>query len=86
MDKVKQFLAESPIASKVKLTTKIVIHRLKLTPDAAGKIMESGAFSPPGGGVCELEVGGQCIARGRIVRKRGGYFFKVTEMPKGDAQ
>jgi hypothetical protein len=86
MDKLKRFLEESPIAAKVSLPTKIVVHELKLSYMAVKGIMESAAFTPSDGKVCELEVGGRRIARGRIVRRRGEYFFKVGEMEKGGAE
>jgi hypothetical protein len=84
MDNVKRFLEESPLALRMALPTHIVVHRLKLSPEEVGSIMESGALTPSGGEVCELEVGGQCIARGKIMRKRGEHYFKVLEMEKGD--
>jgi hypothetical protein len=85
MDNLKRFLEESPLASKVVLTTNIVIHRLKLSPQKVGQIMESGTFTPSGDEVCELEIGGQTIARGRIVKRRGEGYFKVIEMRKGES-
>jgi hypothetical protein len=86
MEKLKRFLEESPIAARVALPTKIIVRELKLSYMAVKGIMESAAFTPSDGKVCELEVGGRRIARGRIVRKHGNYFFKVGEMEKGDTQ
>jgi hypothetical protein len=86
MEKLEQFLEESPIAIRVTLPTKIIVHELKLSYAVVKGIMESAAFAPSNGKVCELEVGGRRIARGRIVRRRGEYFFKVGEMAKGGAQ
>ena len=84
MIKLKQFLEESPIAERVSLPTHIIVHQQKLSYMAAKGIMESASFAPSDGKVCELEVGGRRIARGRIVRRVGGFFFKVEEMEKGD--
>jgi hypothetical protein len=86
MDDLKRFLEESPIAARVALPTNIVVRRLTLNPEAVESIAESGTFTPSGGEACELEVGGQCIARGRIVRRRGRSYFKVLEINKGEAQ
>jgi hypothetical protein len=90
MDSLQRFLEESPIASKVSLPTSVVLRRLELSPEEVSGIAESGSFSTEGlaigsGGdkTCELEVGGQCLARGRIVRKRGLCYFKVLEMGEG---
>jgi len=86
MDKLRRFLAESPIAAKVSLPTILIVHRQKLSYAAVKGIAESAALTPSNGKTCELEVGGRRIARGRIVRKRGRFFFKVGEMAKGGAQ
>jgi hypothetical protein len=86
MDNVKKFLEESPIASQVTLPTTVIVHRQKLSPSAVGGIIEQAAYTPSGDDVCELEVGGKLIARGRIVRRRGAGWFKVIEMAKGEAE
>ena len=86
MDNLKRFLAESPIAVRVSLPTIIIVHRQKLSYAAVKGIVESGAFTPSNGKTCELEVGGRRIARGRIVRRWGRFFFKVGEMAIGGAQ
>jgi hypothetical protein len=86
MMKLKQFLQESPIAARVLLPTHVIVRQQKLSYMAVKGIMESAAFAPSGGKVCELEIGGRRIARGRIVRRPGGFFFKVEEMEKGVEQ
>jgi hypothetical protein len=83
MDKLKQFLGESPIAVRVSLPTKVIVHELKLSFAELKGIMDTGAFTPANGRVCELEVGERRIARGRIVRRRGAFYFKVREIEKG---
>jgi len=91
MDELKRFLEESPIATKVSLPSGLVLRRLSLSPEDVESIVESGDFSPAGSPkgspigdeVCELEAGGQLIARGRIVRRRGKAYFKVVEMGEG---
>ena len=84
MDSVKKFLEESPMASAVTLPAAVIVHRQMLSPAAVGGIMERGSFTPSGEDVCELEVGGKLIARGRIIRRGGASWFKVTEMAKGE--
>jgi hypothetical protein len=86
MDDLMRFLADSPIAARVALPTQLVVRRLGLSPEAIGGIVESGAFTPGGEEVCELEVGGQCVARGKIVCRRGKSYFKVAEMGPGGAE
>ena len=80
MDSGKQVL------ERVRIPTRIIVHRLALTPGALADIVRAGTFKPSDGAVCELEAGGKVIARGkivargRIVRRRGGFFFKVSEV------
>ena len=84
MDDLTKFLEESPIATRVTLPSIVVVRDLKLSYAAVKGITENAGFEPSGSETCELEVGDQRIARGKIVRKRGEYFFKVTAMEKGD--
>jgi hypothetical protein len=83
MDTLGKFLDESPRAMRVSLPTKIITHELSMSYGSVKGIMDAASFTPSNGNVCELEVGGTRIARGRIVRRRGEYFFKVGEMEKG---
>ncbi len=62
---------------RVLLPTRIVVHRLELTTEALAEAIRSGELVPASEGSCELESGGQVLARGRIVRRRGEYYFKV---------
>lgn len=83
MGELREFLEKSPIASRIALPTSVVERRLTLTPEALEGIADGGVFSPSDGGTCELEVGGQCVARGRIVRGKGRSYLKVTEIEEG---
>ena len=78
---VEGFLAESPLAGRVALPTRIVIHRRRLTAAAVEEIRRRGRLDPipEEERVCELEAGGMVVARGRLVRRRGDWYFKVTE-------
>jgi hypothetical protein len=73
MDSGKQVL------ERIRIPTRIIVHRLELTPEALADIVRTGTFVPADGAVCELETGGKIIARGRIVRRRGAFTFKVQE-------
>lgn len=83
MGDLQEFLEQSTMAAAVSLPTRVIVRRLRLAPGAVEDIVENRGFSPEGGEVCELEVGGQCIARGRIVRRGGKSFFKVGEVEEG---
>jgi len=74
MDSGKQVL------ERVRIPTRIIVHRLTLTPAALADIVRTGTLTPADGAVCDLEAGGKIVARGRIVRRRGGVFFKVSEV------
>lgn len=80
MRTLSMFLKDSATAARVKLPTFIVEHRLTLSPAELEHVVAEGALSPPGSACDELEIGGQCVARGDLVRKRGRYYFKVKEI------
>jgi hypothetical protein len=85
MAELMRFLEESPIASRVSLPTRIILRRFDLGPDEVGGIVESGRLkSGDERRICELEIGGQRIAAGRIVKRRGEFYFRVREMLEGE--
>jgi len=73
-----------PNLDRISVPTRIIVHRSELSTAALGEIIQKGEYVPSGGDVCELEAGGQVIARGRIVRRRGESCFKVMETAKGE--
>ena len=77
----KNFLVESKMAEKIKLDTKVVIQRTTLSPQDLIRIQKAGEYGPVPfkEQICELEAGGQVLAKGKIVKKRGEYYFKVIE-------
>ena len=72
------FLQDSPLARRIKLPARIIVQRTSLSPGELMQIKEQGDYGPVPGEeeICELEVGGEVIARGKIVKKRGEYYFK----------
>ena len=76
------FLAESPIAKRTKLEATVILKREQTSSSALFAAKERGALGPLEIDTrsCELEVGGQVIARGAIVRRRGKSFLKVTSV------
>jgi len=77
-----EFLASSSAAQRIKLPARVVLHRTVLTPREIARIKSGERTLSPDSdeAVCELEVGGQVVAKGRIVRRRGRYQFKVREV------
>ncbi len=78
---LKLFCDNSPIAEKVKLKSRIIIQRTSLTPQEVLTIRENQKYGPipKQEKFCELEVGGQVLASGKIIKKKGEYYFKVLE-------
>jgi hypothetical protein len=70
------------LLDRIQLPTRIVVHRAELTTAVLAVVVQKGELAPADGDTCELEAGGQVLARGKIVRKRGRYFFKVLETAK----
>jgi hypothetical protein len=68
---------KSNILERVTLPTRIIVSRSQLSAAELAGIAQKGELTPAGEDTCELEAGGQILARGRIVRRRGRYFFKV---------
>jgi hypothetical protein len=62
---------------RVTLPTRIIVHRAELTAAELAVIVQGGEYAPAEGATCEMEAGGQILARGRMVRRRGEWFFKV---------
>jgi hypothetical protein len=79
MEKIARFLEESELAERIKVPTRVVVHRSTIGPGRLARILKDLSFSPEGGETCELESGGKILARGKIVRKGGKAFFKVLE-------
>lgn len=71
------------VLERIRIPARVIVHRAELTPGALADIVRAGSLAAARGAVCELEAGGKVIARGRIVRRRGEFFFKVRETAKG---
>jgi len=79
MTELERFLAESAVAERVDLPTLLVLDRMRLSAGDIDGIRAAGAYEASPGSTCELEAGGQVLASGKIVKRRGKYFFKVME-------
>ncbi len=87
-NKLAEFLEGSRMAADVKPEARVVVHRTKITPAGLLGLKNKGVYGPVGRRdmVCELEVGGRVLARGKIVRKAEGHFFKVTQIIDKEAR
>ncbi len=82
---LKGYTKTSPIAKVVRLEGHVILNRRKMCTDELLGLEAEGEFSLSSSNFndCELEVNGLPIAAGRIVRKKGDFFFKVQDMEKG---
>jgi flagellar motor switch/type III secretory pathway protein FliN len=65
---------------RVKLPTSVILERRSLGPGDLARLQTSAdlAIDDPWRRELELEVGGAVVARGRLVRRGGRTWFKVT--------
>lgn len=77
------FLKDSPLADRVKLRSRVVVQRAFLSPREILSIQAEQKYGPvpKKQRICELEAGGRVLARGKIVKRKGEYYFKVLEKP-----
>ena len=70
------------IAKRVKLPGRVIIQRTRLSPRELAVLRDRNSYGPitKREEICELEVGDQLLARGKIVRRHGEYYFKVREV------
>jgi len=59
------------------MPTRIVVHRAELSAGALARVVRDGEYAPVEGETCELEAGGQVLALGRLVHRRGAWIFQV---------
>jgi hypothetical protein len=79
--RLQDFLEKSEIAQMVKLNSRVVLQRMILSPGDIVSIKKQGEYGPipKEEELCEFVAGGQVLANGRIVKKRGKYYFKVLK-------
>jgi hypothetical protein len=75
---VDSFLA-GPVAGRIEFPGRVVIRRGQMNLAGFSGMVAHGEITVPGKPVCELELGGQVIARGRIEEDGGEYFFVAQE-------
>jgi len=73
---------QESILERIALPSRIIVQRTSISTAVLAEIVQKGVLAPAGGETCDLEAGGQVLARGRIVRRRGEYYFKVLETGK----
>ena len=82
MENLEEFLKQSKMAARVVLPTHVVVGRDRLSSEALAALSTRGTYAG-GDSACDLEVGGQVVARGRVVTRRGKRYFQVREIAGG---
>ena len=87
-EELKTLLAGSAAAKKISLDSRIVVQRTRLSPNELAALQREGSYGsvPREEEICELKVGGQVLARGRILKRRGKYFFKIREILESEGE
>lgn len=82
MAHVTEFLATSQLADKIKFSGEVVVYRESMSGDRISGALQDGMISETDAGesMCLLELGGQQIATGKIVQKKGRWYFQVNEI------
>ena len=82
-EQLEKFLRESPIAQRVQLSSRVVLKRTSLSPLELIHIRETCKYGPLEASkmICELQVGAHVLTRGKIIKRRGEYYFKVLKNP-----
>ncbi|MBI9098713.1 MAG: hypothetical protein JEY91_09555 [Spirochaetaceae bacterium] len=79
---LRDFLNSAPIAETVHVEGNVILQRMKLSTDDLLNIRERGELvtEQNKNKLYELEVNGLTIATGRVIKKRGEFYFKVIAM------
>jgi hypothetical protein len=75
-----KFLDESPIAERVRMPARLVLKRMGMSAREALELSGEGQKLEADAGPYDLEVGGLVVARGSIVRRKGGAYLKIVEV------
>jgi len=81
---LKDFLKTSSTAEIVRLDGNVILNKTRLSADDLMGIRQAGELNLENdrSGEYELEVNGLTIAKGRIIKKKGEYYLKISEINK----
>jgi hypothetical protein len=77
-DKVEVFL-NGPIASRIQIPGRVIVRRGKMSLAGFRGMTAQGEIATDGEPLCDLELGGQVIATGRIEEQDGEFYFVAQE-------
>jgi hypothetical protein len=73
-------IQEFALGDRITIPTHVVLDSRTATPKDLAAIRREGVWNPgPGPGTVDLVAGGQIVARGRLIRKRGSWYVRITE-------
>ena len=70
---------DGPVARRIAFPGRVVIRRGQMTLAEFRGMATAGEVTVSGSPLCELEIGGEVIARGRIEEEDGEYYFVAQE-------
>lgn len=81
-DALQEFITGSPLAKQITIQPRIVVHRSRITPREAADLKDNvdKIEIPVHETVCDLVVNNEILAVGKIIKKRGEYFFKLKKL------
>ena len=71
---------EIPKGDKIMIRPSLILDRKELSPSELVEIQNKGSLSQTKSSIFELDAQGLTIARGKLIKKRGKYYFKIIEM------
>jgi hypothetical protein len=72
-----------PRGDKIMIRPALILDRKELSPAELAEIQNNGRLSSTDASLFELEVQGLTIARGKLIKKKGKYYFKIIETAGG---
>jgi len=71
---------EIPKGDKIMIRPSLILDRKELSPSELVEIQKKGTLDKTKSSIFELNAQGLTIARGKLIKKRGKYYFKIIEM------
>ena len=75
-----EFFERFPLGQDLTVPTTIVLHRTRFSMKDLTRLAEEGKVEVPQHKQVELELGGQVVATGILVKRRQGCFFQVQKL------
>ena len=82
MGSVSEFLTSSPLSERIRMAGDVVVYRESMSGKRIADALKSGSLveTDEGESTTVLEIGGEILASGKIVQKKGRWYFQVQRM------